>query len=562
MVDRDPSATATLFQSNLNSILQWPLARKIELLSSFSQCSIPLCLCSGWIKPNEIPVHETVSTDDSTTHRKPLLCSSCQHTFDVHFNEKTKSKYWSTESTVEQVDSALQTLLDADLLIRFATSSSSEDQHDLSTNRILLFTAQTLQSTITTMAIHTSRRDLIQSNMINLLGICPFEKPSIRDAVINFICSISSTLTNDNQISHLTFEAGKQFLNLLNTWKMPSDVAHQLWLQQQSKSTNHQLRQSKNYELWYARWVGYCIVPQLCPKSLVKYDLICIFGKEFLSLIFDHFKSDTLAARSSTPHLTRFFEQFQQTLNDPESCCWSINFERPVVPLLEADIESLLAGDGSTVTPTSTNTDTTEKKITRRVSKALSNKKQIKRLDPTRPILSTGGNSQIQTAGSSSSSTCSSSSIGSSQPQNSLPNSEFISRVWSAVRERHEQRLQAEIEKTLFKANPKRDEVARLAEQRGFAEFHLIKHDLSKHGAQETDVMYKRLLQLINVFSRALPKMPQTYIARTVLDPRHQSLIIVFASKVIGGICFRMFPHRLVNRLNPLIEKIIEYFLH
>jgi len=38
--------------------------------------------------------------------------------------------------------------------------------------------------------------------------------------------------------------------------------------------------------------------------------------------------------------------------------------------------------------------------------------------------------------------------------------------------------------------------------------------------------------------------MPQNYIARTVLDPRHQSLIIIFASKVIGGICFRMFPHR------------------
>ncbi len=125
-----------------------------------------------------------------------------------------------------------------------------------------------------------------------------------------------------------------------------------------------------------------------------------------------------------------------------------------------------------------------------------------------------------------------------------MPGSEFVNRVWSCVCDRHEQRLRAEIEKTLFKANPKRDEVARLAEQRGFAEFHLIKHDLSKHGANETDVMYKRLLQLINVFSRALPKMPQNYIARTVLDPRHQSLIIIFASKVIGGICFRMFPHR------------------
>ncbi|CAF4850593.1 unnamed protein product, partial [Rotaria magnacalcarata] len=80
------------------------------------------------------------------------------------------------------VDSALQTLLDADLLIRFATSPSLSDQHDLSTNRTLLFIAQTLQSTITTMAVHSSRRDLINTNMSNLLGVCPFEQPCIRDA--------------------------------------------------------------------------------------------------------------------------------------------------------------------------------------------------------------------------------------------------------------------------------------------------------------------------------------------------------------------------------------------
>jgi hypothetical protein len=247
MVDLNSSSTTPLFQSNLNSILHWPLARKIELLSSFSQCSIPLCLCSGWIKPSEPPINEITIIDETTLIRKPLLCSSCQHPYDVHYNETTKSKYWSMESTIEQVDCALQTLLDADLLIRFATSTALSDQHDLSTNRILLFIAQTLQSTITTMAIHTTRRDLIRTNLISLLGICPFEQPCIRDAVINFICStssaITSTVNHDNQHLHMTFEAGKQFLNLLNTWKMPSDVAHQLWLQQQSSLTSSNLRQ-------------------------------------------------------------------------------------------------------------------------------------------------------------------------------------------------------------------------------------------------------------------------------------------------------------------------------
>ena len=535
MVDINSTPNPSLLQSNLNSILHWPLARKIELLSSFSQCSIPLCLCPGWIKPAESNLSDVTVIDETTSIRKPLLCSSCQHPHDVHYNENTKSKYWSMDSTLEQVDSALQTLLDADLLIRFATSSSLSDQHDLSTNRILLFIAQTLQSTITTMAIHTTRRDLIRTNLINLLGASPFQQPCIRDAVINFICS---TTNHDQQQIHSTFEVGKQFLQLLNTWKMPSDVAHQLWLEQHADATSTTWTKPKNYELWYARWIAHCIVPQLCPKSLTKSDPITIFGHEYLSIIFNHFKSDILSSRSPPPTLVRFFDSFQQTLFQSDSLIWSTTYERPVIPTLEGDIEQLLAEQNTNPMPNNTPVETTEKKITRRVSKALTNKKQIKRLDATNRRISTSSQCQTPTT----SSTASSSS--SSQMCSTQPNNDLINRIWSAVCERHEQRLQAEIEKTLFKANPKRDEVARLAEQRGFAEFHLIKHDLSKHGAEQTDLMYKRLLQLINVFSRALPKMPQTYIARTVLDPRHQSLIIVFASKVIGGICFRMFPHR------------------
>ncbi|CAF1925751.1 unnamed protein product [Rotaria magnacalcarata] len=535
--------SSSLFQSNISTILHWPLARKIELLSSFSQCSASLCLCAGWIKPNEVPIHDITTNDDAAVIRKPLLCCSCQHPFDLHYNEKTKAKYWSSESTIEQVDSALQTLLDADLLIRFATSPSLSDQHDLSTNRTLLFIAQTLQSTITTMAVHSSRRDLINTNMSNLLGVCPFEQPCIRDAVINYVCSTTpttaSTATNDNQQLHVIFEAGKQFLNLLNTWKMPSNVAHLLWLEEQSAASVEHMRRVNNYELWYARWVGYCIVPQLCPKSLTKYEQTTIFGYEYLSLIFDHFKSDMLTTRTLSPSLIRFFDTFQQTLTESDSACWSSSYERPVIPMLEANIESLLTGDQVNAPANSTN-EQTEKKITRRVSKALTNKKQLKRLEPSRMLTSTSSSSSPLSPSSSPSP----SQVQQQQNASPLPGSEFISRVWSCVCERHEQRLRAEIEKTLFKANPKRDEVARLAEQRGFAEFHLIKHDLNKHGATETDLMYKRLLQLINVFSRALPKMPQNYIARTVLDPRHQSLIIVFASKVIGGICFRMFPHR------------------
>ncbi|CAF5198342.1 unnamed protein product, partial [Rotaria magnacalcarata] len=201
-----------------------------------------------------------------------------------------------------------------------------------------------------------------------------------------------------------------------------------------------------NYELWYARWVGYCIVPQLCPKSLTKYEQTTIFGYEYLSLIFDHFKSDMLTTRTLSPSLIRFFDTFQQTLTESDSACWSSSYERPVIPMLEANIESLLTGDQVNAPANSTN-EQTEKKITRRVSKALTNKKQLKRLEPSRMLTSTSSSSSPLSPSSSPSP----SQVQQQQNASPLPGSEFISRVWSCVCERHEQRLRAEIEKTLFK---------------------------------------------------------------------------------------------------------------
>ncbi|CAF5041159.1 unnamed protein product, partial [Rotaria magnacalcarata] len=77
------------------------------------------------------------------------------------------------------------------------------------------------------------------------------------------------------------------------------------------------------------------------------------------------------------------------------------------------------------------------------------NKKQLKRLEPSRMLTSTSSSSSPLSPSSSPSP----SQVQQQQQQNAspLPGSEFISRVWSCVCERHEQRLRAEIEKTLFK---------------------------------------------------------------------------------------------------------------
>eukprot|EP00698_Gefionella_okellyi_P021642 TRINITY_DN7059_c0_g1_i1.p1 TRINITY_DN7059_c0_g1~~TRINITY_DN7059_c0_g1_i1.p1 ORF type:complete len:901 (+),score=156.67 TRINITY_DN7059_c0_g1_i1:24-2705(+) len=50
------------------------------------------------------------------------------------------------------------------------------------------------------------------------------------------------------------------------------------------------------------------------------------------------------------------------------------------------------------------------------------------------------------------------------------------------------------------------------------------------------------MVQLKNIFSKQLPKMPKEYIARMVFDRNHRNLALLRGSTPIGGICYRPFP--------------------
>lgn len=53
------------------------------------------------------------------------------------------------------------------------------------------------------------------------------------------------------------------------------------------------------------------------------------------------------------------------------------------------------------------------------------------------------------------------------------------------------------------------------------------------------------LAGLKTLFQKQLPNMPREYIARLVLDSNSRGLAIIKRGfKVVGGICFRPFPHR------------------
>jgi len=91
----------------------------------------------------------------------------------------------------------------------------------------------------------------------------------------------------------------------------------------------------------------------------------------------------------------------------------------------------------------------------------------------------------------------------------------------------------------IFQANVARDEAARVEERRGVIEFHVVTNSIKRRPLRQT-MMW--LIGLQNVFSHQLPRMPKEYITRLVFDPKHKCLTLIKDNRVIGGICFRMFP--------------------
>eukprot|EP01132_Coremiostelium_polycephalum_P004079 gene4079-5107_t len=78
---------------------------------------------------------------------------------------------------------------------------------------------------------------------------------------------------------------------------------------------------------------------------------------------------------------------------------------------------------------------------------------------------------------------------------------------------------------------------ARTEKECGILKFKVITNDGSIENLEH-------LMDLKNVFSKQLPKMPREYIVRLMFDRFHHSLLIIKRDVVIGGICFRPFKEQ------------------
>lgn len=171
------------------------------------------------------------------------------------------------------------------------------------------------------------------------LGQPPFETPSIHRAVTNFVLSKFSHLTQ--QECHNMYELATIFLQLLNTWEVPSP-----------SNTKHAMtpEELSQYKMAYNRWLVFCHVPTYCD-SFRRYDTSVIFGRQFLRAFYKYVRKEIIdqfhQQRVRVPierrvmiltHFPPFLDQLDEEIFAPNSVIWNPDFKQLHLPQLQGSM--------------------------------------------------------------------------------------------------------------------------------------------------------------------------------------------------------------------------------
>uniref|UniRef100_A0A4W4ERE6 histone acetyltransferase n=1 Tax=Electrophorus electricus TaxID=8005 RepID=A0A4W4ERE6_ELEEL len=326
------------------------------------------------------------------------------------------------------------------------------------------------------------------------LGSPPFEKPNIEQGVLNFVQYKFSHLAPKER--QTMYELSKMFLLCLNYWKLETPSQFRQRAQKEDGSA---------YKVDYTRWLCYCHVPQ-SNDSLPRYETCQVFGRSLLKSIFTvtrrqllekfRVEKDKLPPEKRTlilTHFPKFLSMLEEEIYGENSPIWDADFTMP-------------ASEGGQLGPQSG--------LCERARVCVHMYVREKRKLPEALTLEDA--KRIRVMGD-------------------IP-MELVNEVMMTITD---PAAMLGPETSLLSANAARDETARLEERRGIIEFHVIGNSLSQKSNQKI-LMW--LVGLQNVFSHQLPRMPKEYITRLVFDPKHKTLALIKDGRVIGGICFRMFP--------------------
>uniref|UniRef100_A0A8C9NRF3 histone acetyltransferase n=1 Tax=Serinus canaria TaxID=9135 RepID=A0A8C9NRF3_SERCA len=312
----------------------------------------------------------------------------------------------------------------------------------------------------------------------------PFEKPSIEQGVNNFVQYKFSHLPSKER--QTIVELAKMFLNRINYWHLETPSQRRL------RSPNDDIA---GYKVNYTRWLCYCNVPQFCD-SLPRYETTQVFGRTLLRSVFTVMRrqlleqarqeKDKLPQEKRTlilTHFPKFLSMLEEEVYSQNSPIWDQDFMVSSSRTGQLGIQTgnlhLVMGEGEGPYPVE---DSKRPRVVGDIPIELINEVMSTITDPAAML---------------------------------GPETNFLS------------------------AHSARDEAARLEERRGVIEFHVVGNSLNQKPNKKI-MMW--LVGLQNVFSHQLPRMPKEYITRLVFDPKHKTLALIKDGRVIGGICFRMFP--------------------
>uniref|UniRef100_H2Z2H5 histone acetyltransferase n=1 Tax=Ciona savignyi TaxID=51511 RepID=H2Z2H5_CIOSA len=342
------------------------------------------------------------------------------------------------------------------------------------------------------------------------LGSPPFSQPSINKAVTNFIIYKFGHLPQKEfQIMH---ELAKTFIYCLNQETLEAPTA---------RSARGQTDDFNEYKMNYTRWLCYCRVPKFC-ESLVHHATVDVFGRLLLKSIFpllrrrilDDFRSDKFHVPPDKrtlilSHFPKFLSMLEEELNASNSPIWDVDFSQMPAHM---PLPSPRSNDSLIYQYCQVNM------VPGTPGSFPSGKRRADSI-----ILSSEDSKRAR-----------SSALSDTEHSQGDISLEVINEVVNMITD-PAQMLGPET--THLSSQSARDEAARQEERQGLIEFHVV-----ANCADASRQILTWLVEIQNVFARQLPRMPRDYIARLVFDTRHRTLALVKEGRVIGGICFRMFP--------------------
>ncbi|NXX29341.1 KAT2A acetyltransferase, partial [Nicator chloris] len=477
------------------------------------------CKCNGWKNPNPPTAPRMDLQQPVTNLSEP--CRSCGHALGNSSGTSwagrvvliPRSHSGSLSGTAdhvshlenvseEEINRLLGMVVDVENLFM-----SVHKEEDTDTKQVYFYLFKLLRKCILQMS---------QPVVEGSLGSPPFEKPNIEQGVLNFVQYKFSHLPPKER--QTMYELSKMFLLCLNYWKLETPS------QFRQRSQNDDVA---TYKVNYTRWLCYCHVPQSCD-SLPRYETTHVFGRSLLKSIFTvtrrqllekfRVEKDKLVPEKRTlilTHFPKFLSMLEEEIYGENSPIWEADFTVPAVE--GAQLVSRPAAVSTVAVPT-----------TPLFSKKLSSSSSAASLDASTPEPLPGKKRKLPES-------LTLEDAKRIRVMGDIP-MELVNEVMLTITD---PAAMLGPETSLLSANAARDETARLEERRGIIEFHVIGNSLSQKSNKKI-LMW--LVGLQNVFSHQLPRMPKEYITRLVFDPKHKTLALIKDGRVIGGICFRMFP--------------------